>query len=774
MTDNKHIENHDGMKGGVTSGGTTEIAPIARSLMVRGQQDEGRFAAPGTVDLTVYIRILLKHRLVIAGAIIISTLLTLIGTLMITPRYRAMSTMEIDRNTVSVVQVNGLQANETNNDADFFLTQYELLRSRSLANLAVTNLGLASDPAFTAPPKPSLIYRLAHPFGQATKLSATDMLSLKKAAADKLLSNLTIDPIEGSRIVRLYYSDTNPRVAQEVVNGVTDAYIARNLQRRYDSTDYARKFLQDQLAALKIKLEDSERALVDYATKQQIVSSDGKVSLLGADLTAANEALINAKANRLKLEQVWEASKGDSIYGLSDVLNNKGLQANGQQRAELEAQYQQKLVKFKPSYPDMVQLKAQITSLDNAAKKMILLIRDSIATQYNVALQQEYSLQKQLKNSTAAMLDLQQRSIKYNILKREVDTNRSIYKSILQKFKEVGVAGNAVANNISIVDRAQLPNSPYSPRLFLNLGIALLFGLLSGVGLALLLEYVDNTLKSPGDVENHLGLAVLGLIPIMNDSKEPADVLEVLNDARSAFSEAYRSLHTALQFISASGMPRSLAVTSAMPGEGKSTSSIALAHICAKMGERVLLVDADMRKPSLHSKLKLSNATGLSNYLAGTSHPDAIIQKTANPNLMFMSSGPLPPDPAALLAGSRLASLVTLGAQFFDLLIIDCPPVLGLSDAPLIGSSVSGVCFVISSASTRTDKVRTALKRLEQTRTHVLGAVLTKFNTRATGYGDGYGYGYGYGEYSDRNKGETITKAKGPKFGILPPTEADH
>ena len=768
MNDNAQNEDPDRTNRAVASGDANAVATMPRSLAIRGQQNNAGAAAPVSIDLMAYVRILIKHRLVIALAIIIPTLLTLVGTLMVTPRYRAMSTIEIDRNSVSIVQVNGMQANETNNDADFFLTQYELLHSRSLADKAVTNLGLASNPEFTAQPKPSLIYRLMHPFAASSKPKAPDLLSLKGAAAGKLLANLTIDPIVGSRIVRLYYSDPDPRIAQLVVNGLADAYIANNLQRRYDSSDYARKFLQDQLASLKVKLEDSEKALVDYATKEQIVSSDEKGSLLGADLSAANEALIKAKADRLKLEQLWLASKGNAIYGLPEVLDNKGIQANRQQRADLDAQYQHKLVQFKPSYPDMLQLKAQINSLDSAANKMILQIRDSIKTQYNVALQEENSLQSQLQLSKNAMLDLQQRSIKYNILKREVDTNRSIYKSILQKYKEVGVAGSAVANNISVVDRAQLPGAPFSPRLFLNLGIALLFGLLSGVGLALLLEYMDNTLKTPGDVESQLGLPVLGLIPMLGDMKDP---IEALDDPRSAFAEAYHSLHTALQFISASGMPRSLTFTSATPAEGKSTSALALARICAKMGERVLLVDADMRNPSLHSKLNLANVTGLSNYLAGTSNPDTIIQKTSDKNLLFMASGPLPPDPAALLSSSRLASLVSLGAEFFDVLIIDSPPVLGLSDAPLISNAVSGCCFVVSAGSTRTDGVRVALKRLEQTRVHILGVVLTKFNSNAAGYG--YGYGYGYGDYGTYGQSETITKPKAPKFGILPPAEVD-
>lgn len=347
-------------------------------------------------------------------------------------------------------------------------------------------------------------------------------------------------------------------------------------------------------------------------------------------------------------------------------------------------------------------------------------------------------------------LDVDGRSIQYNILKREVDTNRQLYDGLLQRYKEVGVAGDVRANNISIIDRAEVPGGRFKPSLFLNLAIGLLLGGVLGVLLAFLLEFLDDTLKTPEDIENKLKLPVLGVIPKLG----PKDsVVAAAANPQSSFSEAYRSVRTALQFATDHGVPRTLLVTSSGPGEGKSTTALALARNLTQLGKRVLLVDADLRNPSLHKTLGMKVDVGLSNLLAGACSFTAAVQPSGDEGLQVILAGPLPPNPAELLSGSKLVSLLTIGTERYDHVIIDGPPVLGLADAPILSNAIDGTLLVVNSAKTKISAAQSALKRLLTARARIVGCLLTKYDARTAGYGYGYGYRYeSYYAYGDKPK----------------------
>jgi polysaccharide biosynthesis transport protein len=342
------------------------------------------------------------------------------------------------------------------------------------------------------------------------------------------------------------------------------------------------------------------------------------------------------------------------------------------------------------------------------------------------------------------VLELQNRSIRYNILKREADTNRDLYASLLQRFKEVDIASGVVSNNVFVVDRAVVPGAPSSPNLRRALVQALLVGLFVALGAAYLLERLDDKIRAPEQLEVATGLSTLGIIPRV------PDVDRELADSRSTLCEAYRSLCTTLQFTTENGLPRTLLVTSVGPGEGKSLTAYCVAKHFALLGRSVLLVDADMRNPSLHKRLKRENSVGLSSYLVGACAPPDAMQSTGTPKLAFMASGPLPPNAADLLASSRLYSLLSIGLEVFDLIVVDGPPVLGLADAQLLSAAAAGTMFIVGGGQTRTGMVRAAIRRLQQSRGTIIGAVLTKYDAKSLGYGYGYGheygYGYGYGE----------------------------
>jgi capsular exopolysaccharide synthesis family protein len=365
--------------------------------------------------------------------------------------------------------------------------------------------------------------------------------------------------------------------------------------------------------------------------------------------------------------------------------------------------------------------------IDRQLAAEVKTIRSALKAAYQSSLSQEAEMKKRIEALREAALDLQKRSIQYNILKREVDTNRTLYDSLLQRSKEVDVAGGAGANNIFIVDRAELPGAPSSPQLARSLLLSLLLGLGAGVVAAYLLERLDDTIASPAEIERVTGLPTLGIIPkVIGPNTIEAEFV----DPRSDISEAYRSLCASLQFSTESGLPRTLFVTSGGPSEGKSLTSLAIARHFATMGHRVLLVDADLRNPSLHTKLGRANAMGLGDYLAGRCTPPETFQATSLPNLAFMSSGSVTANAADLLASSRLFSLLSNGLEVFNLIVLDGPPVVGLADAPLLSSAASASIMVVGAGQVRTAMVRSALGRLRYARANVIGIVLTKYDAK--------------------------------------------
>ncbi len=471
-------------------------------------------------------------------------------------------------------------------------------------------------------------------------------------------------------------------------------------------------------------------------------------NLKASDLALINTKLAEVRNEKIRLEGLWKQAQNTKGFGLSQIMDNPTFQENRKLRAQLEAEYQQKLLLYKPAFPAMVALRAQIKELDAQAGEAANAIKLSIKAQFSAAKNEEAMLAQQMDATKADVLDQRNRSIKYNILQREVDTNRTLYDGLLQRYKEIGVAGGVGTNNISVIDQAQVPGSPSSPKLLFNLIVAVLAGTIVGAASAFGLEYLDDTFKSPEDIEMVLAMPVVGVIP------RPApgvSISEMLADARSAVSEAYTSLRTALQFSTSEGVPRTLLITSARPSEGKSTTCVSLARSFTQIGLKVLVIDADLRNPSLHREFKVGNDVGLSNYLAGAKLPEEVAQHTTITNLSFISSGPLSPNPAELLAGARFVSLLSLASETFDVVLVDGPPVMGLADAPLLASNIAGTLLVVAANETRREAAKVAVKRLQLARATIIGALMTKFDLRQAGYG----YAYGYGGYDYRGPGES-------------------
>jgi len=701
-------------------------------------------ASERTPLIRQYLRIFLRWRYVIMAAVAACAILGIVVTLLMTPKYTAISTIEIARESDKVTNFQGVEREASVADQEFYQTQYGLLRSRSLSERVATELQLVNSEAFftrfKAQDEKNPAFQLV-----GGRYSANGRAERLRIAGKILLDHISVDPERLSRLVNISFTSPDPEFSAKVADAWAVNFIRTNLERKVQATAYGREVLQRQLAQLKERLDQSQRQLVGYASAEKIINlpsqgaGGGERSIVADDLAALNTALSEATADRIQEEARFQ--QAGTAGASTQALSNTAINGLRQRRAELSAEYERMMVQFAPDYPSAKAIRSQITELDKSIAREESRVQGSLGTGYRQAQQRESELKAKVEQLKDRFLDMRRRSIQYNIYQQEVDSNRALYDGVLNRFKEIGVAGGVGINNISIVDDADIPKKPSSPRMLLNLALALFAGLGIGIGLALALEQIDESIADPAEVERRLGLPLLGSVPKVSNIT-PRDALL---DRKSDLVDAYLAIHTNLRFTTEHGVPRSLSVTSTRPAEGKSTTSLALATMLARAGKRVILVDGDMRSPSVHMLGGVGHDNGLSNFLAGEEEVNGLIFPMADLGIDAMTAGPIPPNAAELLTGNRLSLLVDRLLEQYDHVVIDSPPVMGLADAPLIGSRVEGVIYAVESHGIRSTLVKTALGRLLAANAHIVGGILTKFEARKAHFGYGYDYGYGYG-----------------------------
>lgn len=698
--------------------------------------------------LREYWEIVQRRRWTVITCFVILLVSMMTATFLTTKIYRSTLTLQIEQKEYDVVtSTKGASPNDTGyyDSQTFYQTQYELLKSDALAQRVIEQLNLVS----TTKPRTEGGF-----FGFLKKTEEPEESPQEPATGllPSLPGVLTIAPVRNSQLVKVSFDSPDPQMAARIANEIASAFINLSLERRMEATSYARTFLQERLAQIKTKLEASEKELNAFTREEGIVKPEEKQQ--SPDSQALSEfttALARAQGERIKAESLYQQASSGDVATLRAMTDSKLLQEYLTRKAKLEGDYQEGLKTYKAGYPKMQQLESQINELQNKIEQETSAALKGLKATYEAALAQEKLLNAKLRESKQVILGAQDRSFRYNLLTREVDTNRQLYDSLLQRYKEIGVAGGVGVNNITIIDKAKISRVPVKPNLVLNLLIGVALGLVCGIGLALMLDHLDDTIKSPEEMEKLLGLPVLGIIPNTKIVDNIELGLTQHLDPRSAFSEAHRSLVTSLQFSTAVGMPKILLVTSTSLAEGKSTTAQGLAIHIAQTGKNVLLIDGDLRKASLHKKLGVPNDIGLTNYLTGNAKPIDIAVACDLPHLFLIPSGPLPPNPAELLGSSKMVALLNLAAEKFDQVIIDGPPVLGLADAPLLGSLSDATIIVAEYGAISRHHALGAVKRLKSTRTHLVGGVLTKVSANSKSYGyHGYYYYYQYGETDNK------------------------
>ncbi|MFD2987031.1 GumC family protein [Sphingopyxis terrae] len=686
----------------------------------------------------------LNHRNWVIAAIVGALLLGLLATFLATPEYTSTARIEILPDSPVDTSVAEQRDRAMVNEVAFYNTQYSLLKSESLADRVVRAGNLTADKDFIEAFKLDV---------SEAGMTSSERKGLTDKAARVLLKQLEVTPVRASSLVDISFSTPSPKLSAKLADLWVTQFVQATIDRRFAATSDARKYLEARLETLRQNLETSERSLINYTVDKGIVNltSDTDASgrtrtqtLVAADIAQIGSALAKARENRIAAE----AELSNTMTGVAQA-NMSTIGSLRQRRAELQAELAQTQTVFADDYPSVVSLRAQIANLDKSIAEETRRSTQGNREAYNAAVKAERDLQAELDGLTSRYNSQQRESIEMAILQREVDSNRQLYEALLQRYKEIGVAGVGT-NNVSLVDRAKIPNSPSSPNLFFNLALALLAGLLAAAGIVILLEKLDSSVRDPQDVLPRFGLPMLGAIPeVLGGS-----VADAITDKKSATYEAYFSLMTNLTFLTEHGAPRSIMLTSSRPQEGKSNSSLCLATVLAATGKSVILVDADVRNPSLNRYLEIPNQRGLSHYLSGDQDLDGMIERLPKFGFSIITAGKMPPNAAELLGSDRLGTLVETLLTRYDHVLIDSPPLLGLADAPLIARRVEGVLFTIEANATKNRAIATALSRLRMSGAKLFGAIVTKVGARNQVYGYGYGYGYGFSYGSGKSDGQ--------------------
>jgi succinoglycan biosynthesis transport protein ExoP len=674
---------------------------------------------PAELHLRDRLAVFFRYRYIAAAAFVVVFTGAACYAYSQTPLYRATARLLIeleDERSLAMESLTATSSANTYQDPEpYFQTQYRILTGRELAKHVVDALGAQ----------------------QARRLGPS-----RDAQIAALAGRVSVEPVRASRLVDVSFVSPDPKFATLAINTLADSYVDQNLELRRQNMERSLEWLSQELARQKNLVEASERAMAQYREDQNALSLEDRQNIVIARLNQLNDAATRARANRAQKESLYRRLEGlgpnMSADSLPGILQNPFIQSLKTQLAELERRRAQLSERYGEKHPDMLTVNAQIHDATRQLDLEMGRVGDGIRHEYESARLEETTLAAALEEQKGAATDLDRKNVTYTVLQREAETNRELYQTLLKREKELQVLANSRGNNVRLVEAATIPGAPFSPNLRRAATLGGIVALLMAIGLVLALDYLDDTIKTPEDI-NRLGLPFLALIPAVR-SHRGRPVLAGSND----FSEAIRSLRTSLALSIESNGNNVVLVTSAQPLEGKTTTACNLATALAYGGQKVLLVDADMRRPGVHRGLGLENECGLSELLGGQATLAQSVQRLVEPDVWVITAGAPPPNPSELLGSERMESLLAqVKTGPFDWVIIDTPPVLAVSDASILTPWVSGVTFVVGSEMTRRRLAERAIDTLAAGRPRILGAVLNRVDVSRNRYYYARHYGYG-------------------------------
>ena len=718
---------------------------------------------PREPHLLDYLIILRKHQWLIATFLLTVVTVVTIASFKMKPVYQAAARVEVDKESQNTLPFQGVNYDEYVDLENYVETQVKILQSETLALQTIRELNLGQYPEFGGPSGP-----LAQARGGA---------EARPAILGAFLGRLSVKRVPNSRLVEVQFESGNPELAARVANGHVHNYIEQNFRSKYDATTQASGFLSQELEELRIKVEKSEDARVAYERQNQIWQIDEKQNITTQTLGDLNKAVTEAQTGMAASEALYRMATSGNVDLLPEVRNSPVIQDLTKRKSALDDSYTQALEQYGPNFPKVQRIAEQKKEVEAELARAQNIMVGSIEEDYNTARQHLGLLQEALERQKAESNQLAEKLVQFHILEHDAESNKQLYDGLLQKLKEAGITAGLRSSNIRVVDPALIPSAPAGPQRAKNILMSILVGLVGGIGLALFREYLDNTVKSPDDIESLVGLPSLAVVPAQPSSNghhskwpqlkhktAPHSVsgprVETLSHTqpKSQISEAFRALRTSLLLSQADHPPQVILVTSALPREGKTTAAVNLAVTLAQLGDRTLLLDSDMRKPGIRRALNLlsGNEKGLSSYLAGVTNLDEIVvPHPVISNLETITTGPVPPSPADLLSSRRMREAISELRLRFKFIVIDSPPVMAATDAVIVSSLTDGVLLVARSGETPKEAFTRTRDLLGAVKCRILGVVLNAVDSSAPDYYYSYryypyAYGYGYGEDEEK------------------------
>ena len=688
-----------------------------------------------------YAKVVYKRRSLVLTVFTLVALAVTVYTFTVTPIYEGRAELLIEVENPNVVTFKQV-IDEQQGKADYYQTQYKLLQSRTLATKTIDQLKLWDRPELgggSSADRVTFTDRVLAMFGRERQQTEqpVDETAAQAKVIDGFLARLNVAPVRNSRLVDVVFRSSDPALASAAANALVKAYMQQTLEFKFTSSKEASDWLAEQLAAQRKKVEDSEAALQRYREANDAIALDDRQDIVVQKLADLNAAVTRAKTERIEKESFYRQlqrlqSDRAALDTFPAIVANDFIQRQKAELAGLQRQLGEISERLGDKHPEIIKLKSAIQIAEAKLQGEIAKVVASVRNQYLAAQAQETSLVTALEQQKGEALNMNRKGIDYGVLQRDAESNKQIYNSLLQRAKETGVSGELKTSNVRIVDAAQTPTSPVRPRRTMNLLGGVLGGLLCGIGFAFFFEYLDNRIKSPDEVKRHLGLPCLGLVPALKNWKTGDPLIN--GNVPMNYAEAFRTLRTNVLFSSADEGSRSLVVTSTGPGEGKTTAAANLAIGFAQAGQRVLLIDADMRRPRVHDLFGGRQEPGLSNLLVGSAKASECLVKSTVANLWTMSSGRIPPNPAELLGSARFREFLKSLGTHFDWVVVDSPPVMAVADAAIVANSVNGVVFVVGADMTSRHGAKAALEQLVQAQARFVGVILNKVDLEGNPY----------------------------------------
>jgi capsular exopolysaccharide synthesis family protein len=716
----------------------------------------GLFSPDPNVHLFDRVAILIKHwKAALAIAVLVIAAM-MYQTYTTVPLYRAQARIQIDEEQTTV-QTDFKEPYLAYSDPEpYFQTQYKILQGRDLALRTVRHLRVNTVPEFNGQgPTPPMLTKMigtikakiAAPFrGEpVTPAPSGEAPGNENRQADAFLGRIQVSPVRGSRLVDVYFVSADPQFAARAVNVLGEEYVNQNLEFRLQNTDKTLQWLTQEVGKQQNVVQASERMLAEYRENQNALSLEDRQNIIVSRLNQVNDAAARARTVRIQKEALYnQVLAAKDRESLSTIAANPFVQQLKTRIGELERERVRLAERYGDKHPDLQRVNGQIADAERQMDEEIDKNVQAIKSDYQAARDEEKQFASDLEGQKVQATDLNRKSIDYSVLQREAESNRQVYESLLQREKELRVVSNSRANNVRLLDRAEIPGAPFTPNTQRAWMMALLFGFGFGIAAAFAIDYLDDTVKTPEDVTWRLHLSFLGLVPKVLGERHPLLSGPVPHD----FGEAFRALRTALVASSGTDTTRIVAITSTQPLEGKTTTAVNIALALAIGGARVLLIDADMRRPSLHKAIRLPNDKGLSELLAGKSRMREVVQRCGDPNLLVITAGHTPSNPSELLASDRMrAFLHQLETGPFDWVIVDTPPVLAVTDAVILAPLVHSVAFVVGSEMTRWRLAERAIETLQAGHPRAMAAILNRVDFDRNRYYYSRYYGHQYKSY---------------------------